>query len=501
MAASYLLGIDQGSSGSRALLLDKEGVVRGYGYQPVPRLHPYAGWVEYDPDVVAASVATAITQAIGVAGIAPHEIVACGLACQRNSDFAWDAQTGQAVGHAISWQDLRTLPLAEELSDWLYAAECRHRLGYQPGPYSSALHLAWRMRHDPAFAQAARSGRLRLGLSAAWVLAALGQPNDHVMDYSLVQAMGMFDFRRHEYWQDWLDLLGIPLDPLPRPVPTLHDFGVIRVTAPDGASAYAPVFATIGDQQAALFGYDCRRPGEAECTHGTASFVDVCVGHEAPDEDKINVYYAWQLGQPMVYCLEADTTVTGAAIRWMRESARLFDRDDEVGPLAASVPDAGGVVFVPSFTGLNVPYNDHEARGSILGMTLGSTRAHIVRAFLDSLGFQVRAILDTIATDTGLHVDRLFLGGGISVSDVACQIQADLLGIPTVRPAFTETTARAAALLAGLGAGVWPSEASLPPLPNDHTIFEPRLSQDERDAAYAQWNRAVACVRMWSHEK
>ena len=211
----------------------------------------------------------------------------------------------------------------------------------------------------------------------------------------------------------------------------------------------------------------------------------------------MNVYFAWVLDGRPSYCLEADTTVTGAAIRWMRENARLFDRDDELGPLAASVPDSGGVVFVPAFTGLNVPYNDHSARGTILGLSLGSNRGHIVRAFLESLGFQVRTILETIQADTGLHVDRLFLGGGISASDEACQIQADLMGIPTVRPTMTETTARGAALLAGLGAGFWKDMDELPPLPGALTTFEPRLTTDERDTGYARWQRAIERARNW----
>ena len=494
---SYLLGIDQGSSGSRALILDREGQARGYGYRPLARLYPHPDWVEQDPDAVAAGVAEAISEAMDRAGCRPSEIAACGIACQRNTDFAWDARTGRPLTNAITWQDLRTLPILDELAAWPLTAQCRRRLGYFPGPYSSALHLAWRMRHDPVIVEAARAGYLRLGLSAEWLLVALGHPSGHQMDYSLVQAMGLYDFRSLRYWDEWLSLLGVPRDPLPAAVPTVFGFGTLRVTAPDGAAAEVPVLATIGDQQAALFGYDCRQPGEAECTHGTASFVDVCLGSRAPDQEKLNVYFAWHLGDAPIYCLEADTTVTGAAIRWMRESARLFDHDDEVGQLAASVPDSAGVVFVPAFTGLNVPYDDRDARGTILGLTLGHTRAHIARAFLESLGYQVRAILETIQAEAGLHVDRLHLGGGISASDEACQIQADLLGIPIIRPVFTQTTARAAALLAGLGAGIWASVSDLPPLPDEQTVFEPRLSADQRKAGYARWQRAVDSVRAW----
>jgi glycerol kinase len=231
--------------------------------------------------------------------------------------------------------------------------------------------------------------------------------------------------------------------------------------------------------------------------------VDVCVGSTPPLARGMQSYYAWVLpaakgtasGDSRTFCLEGDATVTGAVIRWMREAARLLDDEREIGPLAASVPDAGGVLFVPAFTGLNVPYQDSEARGSILGLTLGAGRAHIARAFLDSLGFQVRAILDQVEIESGIRVRELKVGGGISASDEACQVQADWLGIPVARPAFTDTTSRAAALLAGLGAGAWPSTDALPPMPGMATVFEPRLTADRRDEGYARWQRAVELVR------
>jgi glycerol kinase len=472
--------------------MDRAGQIVGYAYRPVTRIYPQPSWVEQDPRALAGGIADAMAEAVSHAGIAPSEIAACGIACQRNTDFAWDAITGQPLANSITWQDLRTVPMVAELDGWEWAAERRRTLGYFPGPYCSALHLAWRMQNVPELQKAAVEKRLRFGLSAAWLLAALGRPAGHQMDYSLVQAMGLYDFRRQHYWTAWLERLGIPLDALPEAVPTVHEFGTLRL-----GDADIPVLATIGDQQSALFGYGCRTPGAAECTHGTASFVDVFVGETAPNQETMNVYFAWVLDGRPSYCLEADTTVTGAAIRWMRENARLFDRDDELGPLAASVPDSGGVVFVPAFTGLNVPYNDHSARGTILGLSLGSNRGHIVRAFLESLGFQVRTILETIQADTGLHVDRLFLGGGVSASDEACQIQADLMGIPTVRPTMTETTARGAALLAGLGAGFWKDMDELPPLPGALTTFEPRLTTDERDTGYARWQRAIERARNW----
>ncbi|MCB0190457.1 MAG: carbohydrate kinase [Anaerolineae bacterium] len=494
---SYLLGIDQGSSGSRALVMNRNGDVCGYGYRALTRLYPQTGWAEQDPTAVVEGVTEAVMEAIVQAGCGPDDLIACGIAGQRNTDFVWDARTNRPLANAITWQDLRTMPIVTELEAWSLADQRRRRLGYFPGPYSSSMHLAWRMRHDPAVIDAARTGDLRIGFSAAWLLASAGKPTSHAMDYNLIQQLGLYDFRAERYWDEWLDRLNIAGEALPEAQPTLHNFGTLHCTGLD-TSADVPVLAMIGNEQAALFGHRCHTPGAAECSHGTASFVDVFLGDTAPDQDKLNVYFAWHLGDRPTYCLEADTTVTGAALRWMKEEARLFDAYEEVGPLATSVPDSGGVVFVPAFTGLNVPYNDPLARGTILGLTLGSSRAHIVRAFLESLGYQMRSILQTIEAETGLCVEQLNVGGGIAASDEACQIQANLLGIPVVRPAFTEQAAQAAALLAGLGAGVWSSLDALPPMPGTFDTFDPTLSLDEREAGYAQWERAVERSRQWS---
>lgn len=492
MTKPFLLGIDQGTSGSRALVIDREGAVLGYAYQPLARLYPAPDRVEQDPAAVAEGVAAVIATALRNAGIRAGDVAACGIASQRNTDFAWDGRSGASIGHAITWQDLRTLPLLAELRDWPHMDEARYRLGYAPGPYMSALHLAWRLRHDPAIRAAAAAGHLRLGLSAAWLLVALGRPAAHRMDTSLVQAMGLYDFRAGDYWDEWLDRLDIPRAALPEAVPTISEFGEFHL---DGTAV--PVLAMIGDQQGALFGHGCRTPGAAECTQGTATFVKVFLGHEAPSQDIIDVFFAWDTGNGQTYCLEAPTTVIGAAIRWMREELRLFDEYPELDGLAAGVPDAGEVVFVPAFTGLNAPYNDPQARGTLLGLTLGTRRGHIVRSFLDALGYQIRAILETIERDTSHRVAELLVGGGVTASDIACQIQADLTGVPIVRPTFTETTAYAAALLAGRGAGFWSTDDELPPTPGIRVVFEPCTTAVQRDNGFARWQEAVHLVRAW----
>jgi glycerol kinase len=497
MSKPFLLGIDQGTSGSKAVILDREGQVRGYGSVPLERLYPRPGWVEQDPEAVAAGVAQAITQAIGQAGCRADEIAACGITSQRNTEFAWDKRNGRSLANAITWQDLRTIETLKELEQWPGFGEARHRLGYEPGTYMTAVHLAWRMKGETAVIQAARDGYLQLGLSAAWLINALGRPSAHQMDSSLVQAMGLYDFRAGTYWQEWLDRLGVPLAALPTATPTIHDFGVIRVCAPDGQTADVPVLAMIGDQQSALFGHSQRQPGDAECTHGTASYVKVFLGPHAPRQEKVNVYNAWNLGAEQTYCLEAATSVTGAAIRWLRDNARLFDRYEEMDELASSVGDSGGVVFVPAFTGLEVPHNDPQARATLFGLTLGHHRGHIARAFFEAVAFQIRTILATIHAEAGVTVEQLLVGGGVSASDLACQIQADLLAIPVQRPTFTETTAWAAGLLAGLGADFWPSADALPPLPGEYHTFTPSLDDTQRDAAYGRWQQAVRLVQEW----
>lgn len=497
MTQSYLLGIDQGSSGSRAVLLDSCGHMVGYGYQPVHRLYPEPGWVEQDPVFVAASVRDAVAEALAGAKCQADQVVACGITSQRDTVFAWDRGSGAPIGYAITWQDLRTQALVAEVDGWAMAHERRERLGQFPGPYCSAMHIAWRMRHDSLFRRAALDERLQFSLAAGWVVRALGGDYDHALDYSLMQGMTVFDVRRKCLWEEWLEYLHIPHAALPRAVPTLHDFGTLRIADGCGGMADVPVVAMMSDQQAALFGYDCRRAGQAACTHGTASFVNVVAGTDVPAQGRTKVYLAWEFDGVATYSFEADTTVTGAVIRWMQEQMGWLTTPSELGRLALSVPSSSGVVFVPAFTGLGIPFEDRSARGAIFGMTLDSTPAHIARAFVESLGYQVGDILTTITQETGLSIDRLHVGGGIAMSDAVCQIQADILGIPVVRARNTETSVRAAALLAGLGANVWSDIHALPALTGEEQLFEPQDDCTRRDAGIERWHRAIERVRDW----
>jgi glycerol kinase len=488
----YILAIDQGGSGSRAVVYDEEGCVRGYGYRAVGRICPQPGWVEQHPRAIARSVAEAIEEALTRAGVRGSEVIACGITSQRDTVFAWHARTGRPIGHAITWQDLRTAPLVAALDETPLGPLRRERLGQFPGAYAGAMHMAWRMRHDAAFRRAAEQGVLRVSLAAGWIVQALGRPSEHALDHSLLQAMTVYDPRRRALWEEWIEALSIPRAALPVARPTIHHFGELYI---DGAEV--PVLAMITDQQAALFGYDCRAIGQAVATHGTASFVNVVAGPVAPPQGICKTYLAWEIDGIATYALEADMTTTGAAATWLRDLG-LVRRVTDLDRYAARVNHSGGVVFVPAMNGLGVPSEDRSARGAIFGLTLGVELSHLARAFYESIGFQLIDILTTMKAEAGLDVQELRVGGGLAASDLACQIQADISGVTLVRARDTETTARGVALLAGIGAGIW-SLATMPVLVDETARrFVPQLSVSERAARYAQWQMAVERVKGWA---
>ncbi|WP_298819131.1 FGGY family carbohydrate kinase [Chloroflexus sp.] len=491
MTGRYILAIDQGGSGSRAVIYDDEGQVRGYGYRAVGRVSPQPGWVEQRPALVARSVAIAINEALAKAGARGRDLLACGITSQRDTVFAWHARTGRPIGNAITWQDLRAAPLVAALDETPLAPQRRERLGQFPGAYAGAMHMAWRMQHDAAFRRAAERGELRVSLAAGWIVQALGRPAEHALDHSLLQAMTVYDPRRRALWDEWIDALRIPRAALPVARSTIHHFGELHL---DGAAV--PVLAMMTDQQAALFGYDCRLPGQAVATHGTASFVNVVAGSVAPPQGICKTYLAWELDGMPTYAMEADMTTTGAAANWLREIG-LVSRVADLDRQARQVSNSGGVVFVPALNGLGVPSEDRSARGAIFGLALGVKVGHIARAFYESIGFQLFDILATMRSEAGLSITELRVGGGLAASDLACQIQADLSGVTLVRARDTETTARGVALLAGIGAGVW-SLTSLPELIDDNAVrFTPAITDEERVVRHARWQQAVDRAKGW----
>ena len=473
--------------------------MRGYGYRPLASLYPRPGWVEQDPHLVARTVAEAMTLAVLMPAFIQPLLPLAALPASAIQSLCGmprrDNHWATPLPGKICAQPIYTVPCAGNSTrkrcaiDWAMYRPLLVLRSISPGACSTR-RLSSKLPKEVCCAQAFRlNGCCKR----------LARRTRHAMDYSLVQAMGLFDFRKEEIWETWRQRLAIPHEVLPSPRPTVYDYGIITVNGPgeetgDSACAGDDWRSASGTSSASTVA----RPGDAECTHGTASFVNVCLGNEAPVLPQFNVYYGWVLDNKPTYCLEARTTATGSVLRWLRDEARFFSQYQELDDLVGTVPDAGGVIFVPAFSGLYDPYDDLEARGAIMGLTFGHTRAHIMRAFLESLGFQIEAILDKIRAATDLTIPQLILGGGISSSNAACQIQADLLGIPTVRQQFAETTARAAALLAGIGSGQWSTVEQCPAIESDRAIFAPGLSRQEREERHRHWQQSVARVANWS---
>jgi glycerol kinase len=490
VSSGYILAVDQGGSGSRAAIYAADGRMVGWGYRSVRRLTPRIGWVEQSPTAVAQSVRAAIAAALQQAGLQAGQLRAAGITSQRDTTFAWDVRSGRPIGTAITWQDLRTIPLVEQLAAHPLGGQRRQRLGQWPGPYAAAMHMAWRMEHDAAFRRAAERGYLRVSLAAGWLLQALGRPAGHWLDDSLLQAMTVYDPRRRELWHEWIAALSLPAAALPAARPTTTHFGDLLI---DGHAV--PVTALITDQQSALFGFDCRAAGDAAVTHGTASFVNLVVGPQAPPQQQCKTYLGWQLDGLPTYVFEADMTLTGGALQWLQQIG-VLRRAQDFDRIAGSVADSGEAVFVPALAGLAVPREDRTARAGLLNVTTSTQRGHILRAFAESIGCQLHEILQTMRSEGAPLPQQPAVGGGLSRSDVVCQAQADIAGISLIRYADTETTVRGAALLAGLGAGIWPSVAALPRLSTvGATVFTPQLAADARAAVLARWDEACRRVR------
>ncbi len=490
MSSGYILAIDQGGSGSRAAIYDRDGRTVGWGYRSVRRLTPRIGWVEQSPAAVALSVREAIAAALQQAGLSARDLIAAGITSQRDTTFAWDRRNGRPIGKAMTWQDLRTIPLVEALAGHPLGGQRRQRLGQWPGPYAAAMHMAWRMEHDAAFRRAADRGYLRVSLAAGWLLQALGRPAGHWLDDSLLQAMTVYDPRRRELWHEWIAALNLPAGALPAARPTTTYFGDLLI---DGHAV--PVTAMITDQQSALFGFDCRAPGEAAVTHGTASFVNLVVGPQAPAQQQCKTYLGWQLDGVPTYVFEADMTLTGGALQWLQQIG-VLRRATDFDRLAGSVADSGEAVFVPALAGLAIPREDRTARAGLLNVTTATQRGHILRAFADAIGCQLYEILATMRREGAPLPQQPAVGGGLSRSDIICQAQADIAGVQLVRYRETETTVRGAALLAGIGAGVWRSAEQLPRLSTDGaTVFTPQLPETVRQTVLARWDEACRRVR------
>ncbi len=487
----HVIAIDQGTTGSTVLVLDETLGVVGRGYREFPQHYPRPGWVEHDPEEIWASVLAALGAALAQAAVAPSSIAAIGITNQRETTIVWDRATGRAVHRAIVWQDRRTTDACVQLKADGHEARVRERTGLTLDPYFSGTKIGWILRIDPAIAAAARQGALAFGTVDSYLLWRLTGGAVHATDVTNASRTLLFDLHTRAWSDELIALFGVERSLLPAVIASAgvagHSRGVPGL--PDGIA----IAGLAGDQQSALFGQACFEPGEAKCTYGTGAFILMNTGG-APVASTAGLLttVAWQIPGELAFALEGSAFIAGAAVQWLRDGLGFFTSASEIEALAASVPDSGGVVVVPAFTGLGAPRWRPEARGVITGLTRGTTRAHLARATLEGIALQNVDILRAMEADSGRPLSMLKVDGGASANDLLMQFQADVLGVEISRPALVETTALGAAFLAGLGAGVWTDKNAIRAAWREQRRFHPTADRAAVAVHLAQWASAVA---------
>ncbi|GAB3302519.1 glycerol kinase GlpK [Epidermidibacterium keratini] len=489
-----VLAIDAGTTGVTALVVDEDGTVTGRGYREFPQLFPRPGWVEHEPDAIWSATLTAVRQAIKQA---PEPPTALGITNQRETVVVWDRRTLTAPRPAIVWQDRRTAAICDELREAGHEDEVRRLTGLRLDPYFSATKLVWLQRNEPDTWEGIESGRYAIGTVDSYLIARLTGGREHVTDATNASRTLLYDTFAGAWSDDLCALFGVPREALPEVVPSS---GEIATTDPTLTAdrATLPIAGIAGDQQAALFGQACFTPGAAKCTYGTGSFILVNTGSDAVrSEAGLLTTVAWDLGDGPQYALEGAIFVTGAAVQWLRDELQIIGSAPEVETLAATVEDSGGVVFVPALTGLGAPDWDARARGTIVGITRGTNRAHLARATLDAIAFEVRDVVDAMAKESDIAIDELSVDGGASENDLLCQLQADQLGAVVRRPRTLETTGQGAAFLAGLATGVWASTDEIAATWQEERRFEPTPGVRD-DGSHDRWRDAVRRSMNWA---
>ncbi len=492
--ARYVAAIDQGTSSSRCLLFDRDGTVAGAARREHAQIHPRAGWVEHDPLEIVANVRAVIDEAVAGAGASAADVAAVGITNQRETTVLWDRASGEPVANAIVWQDTRTAALVAELADG-DPDRLRTATGLPLSTYFSGPKARWLLDADPSLRPRAEAGELCLGTIDAWLIWQLTGGAVHVTDVTNASRTLLMDLRTLDWSQEALDVIGVPRALLPEIRSSSEVYGELRAgTALEGV----PLAGVLGDQQAALFGQACFDPGDAKNTYGTGCFLLVNTGAEPVASRELLATVAYQLGdgQPQ-YALEGSIAVAGAGVRWLRDQLGVIDSADEVEALAASVEDTGDVYVVPAFSGLFAPRWRADARGAIVGLTAYTTKAHIARAMLEATAWQTREVLDAVRDAAGIACEQLKVDGGMTVNDLLMRFQADVLGVPAIRPHVTETTALGAGYAAGLATGVWSSPEEVRANWREDCRWEPRMDRDEVERRYARWREAVERSLSW----
>ena len=497
---THILAIDQGTTGSTALLFDKGGRALSSAYRELHQVYPRPGWVEHDPKELLSTSLVVAREALEKEGVGLSDVCGIGITNQRETTIVWDRHTGEPVSNAIVWQCRRTAPLCEDLKRRGLAGSIREKTGLIIDAYFSATKLRWILDHIPRGQHRAEQGDLLFGTVDSWLVWHLTGGAVHVTDYTNASRTMLFNIHTLQWDNELLSALDIPETVLPEVMPSSHVYGE---TVPGVlGDVRVPLCGIAGDQQAALFGQACYEAGMAKNTYGTGSFVLLNTGDRpVPSEKGLVTTLAWGLGDRVTYAMEGSIFITGAVVQWLRDGLGIIEQAAESETLARAVPDNGGVFFVPAFVGLGAPHWDMYARGSIFGLTRGTTREHLVRAALESIAYQSRDVIETMSVEADLQLPLLRVDGGGTTNAFLMQFQADMLEVPIQVPAVTETTALGAAYLAGLAAGLWQDTAEIARLWQPAKTYEPAMSRDRRDTLYNSWKRAVEHARGWASDE
>jgi glycerol kinase len=494
--AKYVLALDQGTTSSRAIVFNHEGLIVASAQQEFPQIYPKPGEVEHDPEAIWSSQLAVAQEAMKKAGASASDIAAIGITNQRETAIVWDKNTGKPVFNAIVWQSRLTVPICDALKAKGFDKEIRERTGLVTDAYFSGTKVKWILDNVAGVREKAERGEVLFGNVDTFLMWRLSKGRIHATDPSNASRTLMYNIYKGEWDDVILKELGVPRSMLPT---VMSSSGVFGETDPEFFGGAIKLAGDAGDQQAATFGQACFEPGMSKNTYGTGNFMLMNTGTKGvPSQNGLLTTLGWRVGNgPLIYCLEGAIFITGAAVQWLRDSLKAIKTSGDVEALAGSVPDNGGVYMVPAFVGLGAPYWDPYARGTIIGLTRGSEVGHIARATLESMCYQTRDVLEAMTADSGVPVKTLRVDGGAVVNNLLMQFQADVLGVPVQRPTVAETTALGAAYLAGLATGFWDSPDEVAEHWAIDRTFEPKMSVDERESLYVGWKRAVERSMHW----
>jgi glycerol kinase len=492
----YVLALDQGTTSSRAILYDEEATIRSIAQRELEQIYPQAGWVEHDPEEIWASQMSVAVEALSRANARPRELAALGITNQRETTIVWERETGKPVHNAIVWQDRRTASICQQLWEEGLEEPIRQKTGLLIDAYFSASKIMWILENVKGAREKANAGELAFGTVDSWLIWNLTSGKLHAIDASNASRTMLFNIHTGAWDRELLDAMNIPISLLPDVRSSVgHDARVSTSLALGGVA----IGGVAGDQQAALFGQACFRPGMAKCTYGTGAFLLQTLGAEPkPSKNRLLTTVAWQRDNRLEYAMEGSVFAAGSVVQWLRDGLGMIRTADEVEALALSVSDNGGVYMVPAFTGLGAPHWDPLARGAIVGITRGTKPGHIARAALESIAYQVADLLNAMQEDSGIPIEILRVDGGAARNDTLLQFQADLLGLPVVRPARAESTSLGAAFLAGLAVGFWQDLNEIQARWKVEKEFLPGRTMEEMEKLRRHWHQAVGRSKAWA---